>query len=80
MELRPPKSVGKVLQIVEEFKLGRKDEAEFWINFKERLIHIRYFAVRDRNNVYKGVLEMSQDITDIQKIRGEKRLLGWGES
>ena len=26
---------------------------------------------------YKGVIEMSQDITDIQKIEGERRLLEW---
>ena len=73
----PPKSVGTVLKILEEFKAGRKDESEFWIQFKERLIHIRYFAVRDENNKYKGVLEMSQDVTEIQKLQGEKRLLNW---
>ena len=73
----PPKSVGTVLKILEEFKAGRKDESEFWIQFKERLIHIRYFAVRDENNKYKGVLEMSQDVTGIQKLQGEKRLLNW---
>lgn len=75
----PPKSVETVLRIVEEFKAGTKDEAEFWINFKGRVIHIRYFAVRDKNKNYKGVLEMSQDITDIKKIEGEKRLLSWDQ-
>nr|BFD62076.1 DUF438 domain-containing protein [Bdellovibrio sp. HM001] len=75
----PPKSVDTVLRILEEFKAGRKDEAEFWIQFKGRTIHIRYFAVRDKEKKYKGVLEMSQDITDIQKIQGEKRLLSWDQ-
>ncbi|UXR65299.1 PAS domain-containing protein [Bdellovibrio bacteriovorus] len=75
----PPKSVDTVLRILEEFKAGRKDEAEFWIQFKGRTIHIRYFAVRDKEKNYKGVLEMSQDITDIQKIQGEKRLLSWDQ-
>lgn len=75
----PPKSVDTVLRILEEFKAGRKDEADFWIQFKGRMIHIRYFAVRDRAGKYKGVLEMSQDVTEIQKLQGEKRLLSWDE-
>ena len=73
----PPKSVGTVLKILEEFRSGAKSEASFWINFKGRLIYIRYFAVRDAQKNYKGVIEMSQDITDIKKIEGENRLLNW---
>ena len=73
----PPKSVGTVLKILEEFRKGTKNESSFWINFKGRLIYIRYFAVRDENKNYKGVIEMSQDITDIKNIEGEKRLLDW---
>lgn len=73
----PPKSVGTVLRILDEFRKGTKNESSFWINYKERLIYIRYFAVRDANKNYKGVIEMSQDITDIKKIEGEKRLLDW---
>ena len=73
----PPKSVGTVLKIIESFKNGTQNEASFWINFKERLIYIRYFAVRDVDKNYKGVIELSQDITDIKKIEGEQRLLDW---
>jgi len=73
----PPKSVGTVLKILEEFRKGTQNESSFWINYKDRLIYIRYFAVRDANKNYKGVIEMSQDITDIKKIEGEKRLLDW---
>lgn len=73
----PPKSVGTVLKILEEFKKGTQNEAAFWIRFKGRVIHIRYFAVRDAYGKYKGVMEMSQDITEIQKIEGEQRLLDW---
>ncbi len=73
----PPKSVDMVLRIVSEFKAGTKDVAEFWFNFKGRIIHIRYFAIRDNNKKYKGVIEMSQDITEIQKLEGQKRLLDW---
>ena len=74
----PPKSVDTVLKILEEFKKGTQDTAEFWINFKDRKIHIRYFAIRDQENNYKGVIEMSQDITEILKIEGQNRLLDWG--
>lgn len=73
----PPKSVGTVLKILEEFRKGTQNESSFWINFKGRLIYIRYFAVRDVHRNYKGVIEMSQDITDIKNINGEKRLLDW---
>jgi DUF438 domain-containing protein len=73
----PPKSVHMVLRIVEEFRAGTKDLAEFWINFKGRMIHIRYFAIRDKEKKYRGVIEMSQDVTDIQKLEGQKRLLDW---
>jgi hypothetical protein len=44
-----------------------------------RLVHIRYFAVRDQNKKYLGTLEVTQDLTDIKKIEGEKRLLDWRE-
>ena len=73
----PPKSVDMVLRIVDEFKAGTKDVAEFWFNFKGRIIHIRYFAIRDDEKKYRGVIEMSQDITEIQKLEGQKRLLDW---
>jgi DUF438 domain-containing protein len=67
----------KVLQILEAFKNGKKDVAEFWINLKGRQIYIRYFPVQDKDGKYLGTLEVSQDITDIKKIEGEKRLLDW---
>lgn len=55
--------------------MGTRDTAEFWIDHGDRKIHIRYFAVKDRQDRYLGCLEASQDITDIQKITGERRLL-----
>ena len=73
----PPKSVDQVLKILEEFKAGRQDTAEFWIEFKGKFIHIRYFAIRDDERNYKGVIEMSQDVTEIRALEGQKRLLDW---
>ena len=76
-QCHPKTSVNKVIEIIESFKNGKRDVANFWINLNGRLIYIRYFAVRDNNGKYLGTLEVSQDITDIKKIDGEKRLLDW---
>jgi DUF438 domain-containing protein len=73
----PPKSVDMVEKILSAFKEGTKDAAEFWIQMHGKVIHIRYFAVRDSGGKYRGCLEVSQDITQIQKITGNKRLLDW---
>ena len=74
-QCHPQKSVHVVSQILDDFRNGRRDLAEFWIQLKERLILIRYFAIRSKDNEYLGCLEVTQDITDLKKIEGEKRLL-----
>jgi DUF438 domain-containing protein len=73
----PQKSIHIVNKIVEAFKEGKKDVAEFWITMNNRLIHIRYFAVRDKDGKYLGTIEVTQDLTDLKKIEGERRLLDW---
>jgi len=73
----PPKSVHVVNKIVAAFKNKERDKAEFWLNFQGRVIHIRYFPVFDDAGIYRGVIEVSQDITEIQKLTGEHRLLDW---
>lgn len=71
----PQKSIHVVNQILEDFKSGKRDVAEFWINLEGKLVFIRYFPVRSKDGKYLGCLEVSQDITGIKKIEGEKRLL-----
>ncbi len=71
----PPASVNKVLEIVKDFRSGKRDSAEFWIQMGGKFIHIRYFAMRDAEGNYRGTLEVSQDITELRKLEGEKRLL-----
>ena len=73
----PPKSVDTVLKILEEFRKGTQNEASFWFNYRDKLIYVRYFAVRDSEKNYRGVIEMSQDISETKKIEGERRLLEW---
>lgn len=76
-QCHPQKSVHIVNRILQAFKDGTKDAAEFWLELQGKLIHIRYFAIRDRNRNYLGCLEVTQDITDIKKIEGQRRLLDW---
>ncbi len=71
----PEKSVAIVNRILDEFKAGARDVAEFWINMGGRTVYIRYFPVRDENGEYLGTLEVTQDITKIRSLDGEKRLL-----
>jgi len=73
----PQKSIHIVNKILESFRRGEKDVAEFWIQMNGRLIHIRYFPVRDKNGKYLGTMEVTQDVTEIKKLEGEKRLLDW---
>jgi DUF438 domain-containing protein len=71
----PPQSVDVVEKILASFKEGKRDSYDFWINFHNRLVYIRYLAVRDRDGKYLGTLEVTQDITDIKKLEGERRLI-----
>jgi len=73
----PQKSLHIVSKIVESFKKGRKNVAEFWITLNDRFVHIRFFAVRDINGKYIGTMEVVQDLTEIRKLEGERRLLDW---
>lgn len=76
----PKKSLSKVEQILKEMKAGTREKARFWIdmnldNGKNHKIMIEYYALRDEKGSYIGCLEASQDVTDIQSLKGEKRLL-----
>jgi hypothetical protein len=73
----PQKSIHIVNKITEAFKTGKKDVAEFWIPLENRFVHIRFFAVRGKNREYLGALEVVQDVTDIKKLEGQRRLLDW---
>ena len=74
----PKDSLDEVNQVVDELKSGKRNVAEFWIDLKGRKVYIRYFVVRDKAGKYLGILEVTQDIADIQKITGQKRLLDEG--
>ena len=74
-DCHPEQSVDKVNRLLSDLKGGKRDSAESWIDLKGRKILIRYFAVRNKAGKYLGTLETTQDITEIKKLEGEKRLL-----
>jgi hypothetical protein len=70
----PPKSVDTVQKILDDFRSGKRDEADFYLHLGDKYIYIKYFAVRSGDGRYKGTLEVTQDIAPIQKIKGTKTL------
>ncbi|WP_346858806.1 PAS domain-containing protein [uncultured Draconibacterium sp.] len=75
----PKESVHVVEKIVEAFRAGEKESASFWITIKGERLLIQYFAIRDEKGNYKGVVEVSQEISEIQSLTGENRLLDWAD-
>lgn len=73
----PPGSVHIVEKILDDFKSGRENYAPFWIQMKGRFIHIAYYALRNEHNQYIGTLEVSQDLTELRKLEGERRILSY---
>lgn len=73
----PPESVHVVEDILASFKRGEKDEAAFWIQMRGMFIHIQYFAMRNAAGEYRGTLEVSQEISGLRALEGERRLLEW---
>ena len=73
----PKASVHIVEEIINKFRSGEQDKAEFWINKPDLFIYIIYYAVRDENGKFRGVLEMMQDCTHIRSLQGSQTLLTW---
>lgn len=73
----PPKSVATVMEILDSFRNGKRDKAEFWLTLGGRFLHIRYFAVRSGDGRYMGTLEVMQDVTEVRKLEGTRTLLSW---
>ena len=76
----PPRSVETVEQILNDFRAGTQSVAEFWINFHDKFVHVRYFAVRNSDGTYLGTLELTQDLTPLRALQGERRLLEYESS
>jgi len=73
----PPASAHIVDKIIEDFKSGREDQAPFWINSGDKMIHINYFALRNDKGEYLGTLEVSHDVSGYRKLEGDQRILSY---
>ena len=73
----PAESVYVVEEILSAFKNKSRQEATFYIHMKEKYILIRYIALWNHNNDYRGCLEITQEISKIQALKGDRRLLDW---
>lgn len=71
----PPRSVDMVNQILDDFKSGKKDFEEFWIEMKGMLVYISYRAIKNEFGEYIGTLETSFDVAPYRDLEGQKRLL-----
>lgn len=77
----PKKSLEKVETILDEMKAGSRDKARFWIDLplgeggEAHKVMIEYYALRDGDGNYLGCMEASQDITELQALKGQSRLL-----
>jgi len=76
----PPSSVHMVQKILDDFRSGRQDRAAFWIQLHGKFIHIEYFALRNEQGGYLGTLEVTQDLTQLRKLEGERRLLTYDKN
>jgi uncharacterized protein len=76
----PPRSADTVNKILDDFRLGRQNVAEFRINFQSKFVHIRCFAVRNDRGEYMGTAELTQELAPLRQLSGERRLLAYKSS
>lgn len=74
-QCHPPKSLHAVDKILEDFKAGKREKAQFWITLGGKFVLIQYFPVKGKQGNYLGCLEVTQDLTQVKKLEGEKKLL-----
>ncbi len=75
----PPKSVHLVERIISDFRSGKENKATFWLEMNGMFVYIEYYAIRDEKNKYLGTLEAVQNIAGYRKLKGEQRLISYGE-
>lgn len=70
-----PESVPVVKRILDDLRNGRKREYDFWFTPKMlgQTLYLKYMAVHNKEGKYLGCLEVAQNITEIKKLKGEKK-------
>ena len=75
IDCHPPKSMNVVQKILDDFRVGVRSHADFWLNMHGKFVYIRYFAMNDEETGdYLGCLEVSQEVSEIRALEGEKKL------
>lgn len=74
-DCHPPKSLDAVEKLIEAFKSGKKDTESFWIQRGGAFILIRYYAIRNPKGEYLGVLETTEEISELRSLEGNKTLM-----
>jgi DUF438 domain-containing protein len=70
-----PESKPIVEKIFQDLHSGKKKVVTYWFKPKMlgRMLYLRYYAVHNEDGKYLGCLEVAEDITDIQKLSGQKK-------
>lgn len=76
-DCHPESSMACLEEILRAFKAGETDVAEGWGEEKGRFKRTRYFALRDQEGAYRGILEVNEDVTSARALEGEQSLPGW---
>lgn len=58
----PPKIEQQVRRIIGEFREGTLDKVPIWMDKNGRTMLVTYMAVRDREGMYLGTMELVQDM------------------
>jgi len=80
-QCHPEKSLSMVERIISEMKAGTRDKVRFWMDMEVKAgepkhkILVEFYALRDDKGDYIGCMECTQDIEDLRKIEGQKRLM-----
>jgi DUF438 domain-containing protein len=64
-----------VQEILDDFRAGRRDVAEFWVQMQGMFVHIRYYPLYEEDGSYLGTIEVTQNLAPLRELEGERRLL-----
>ncbi len=76
-DCHPENTLEALEDVLARFKSGERDTAEGWHTENGRFRYTRYTAVRDDTGVYRGILEVNADLTELRALEGEQALPGW---
>ena len=65
-DCHPESSHKLIKELLEEFRSGKKDSFSEIREEKGKTISIKYFAIRNTNGIYKGVLEVIQSVGEFR--------------